>query len=94
MGWGSREGVLGSGWVQFPKVPPDPVLSQHLCFQVLCSWSGEGGSCSMALPLAAAAGLGSKSSAQELGAQWRCSLSFSLQAVPAGGGVAGAAFPS
>lgn len=95
-----RSGAVSSRWVQFPKVPPDPVLSQHLCFQVLCSWSGEGRSCSMALLLAAAAGLGSRSSAQELSAHWRCGLSFSLQAAPqttgsrAGGGVTGAASPS
>lgn len=61
---------------------------------------GRGGSCSMVLLLAAAAGLGSRSSAQELSAHWRCSLSFSLQAAPqttgsrAGGGVAGATSPS
>lgn len=100
--WGGAvgSGAVSSRWVQFPKVPPDPVLSQHLCFQVFCSWSGEGGSCSMVLLLAAAAGLGSRSSAQELSAHWRCGLSFSLQAAPqttdsrAGGGVTGAASPS
>lgn len=65
-----------------------PGCCHGTCGSELCTWSREGGSCFMALLLAAAAGLRSRFSVQEHGAHCRCALSFSPQASPqtTGGG--------